>query len=143
MWVVYSLLAAFSAAVVVTLTRVGLQKVVPSVAFAIQSVLILLVAWSVVLSRGHIPTLKGIDARTWLFLVLAGIITTMSSLFSFQALKLAGAAQAGTLDKISLVFILILAAVFLRERFSWQVITGASLMVVGAILIALARNSAR
>ena len=45
MWIVFSLLAAVSAAVVVTLSKAGIKNVDSSLAFAIQSVLILVVAW--------------------------------------------------------------------------------------------------
>mgnify|MGYP002776996718 CR=1 FL=1 len=139
MWIVFSLLAAFTAACVVTLTKVGVQKVAPSVAFAVQAVLMLVVSWGLVVGRGRLPELAHVDRRTWGFLVAAGVLTTLSSLFSFQALKLGPAGGAGTLDKVSLVFVLILAAVFLKEKLSWQVIAGAGLMLVGAVLIALSR----
>lgn len=45
MWWMFSLLAALSAAVVVTLSKVGVKNIESSVAFAIQSVLIVAVAW--------------------------------------------------------------------------------------------------
>ena len=143
MWILFSLLAALTAAVVVTLTKIGVQRVAPTLAFAVQSVLILVVAWTVVLVRGHLPGLAQLDRRSWGFLALAGVLTAGSSLLSFQALKLGPAAQAGTLDKVSLVFVLVLAAVFLKEKLSWQIVLGAALMTAGVILIALAPRVAK
>ena len=140
MWIVFSLLAAFTAAVVVTLTKLGVQRVAPTLAFAIQAVLILLVSWTVVIARGGLPELAQIDRRSAIFLVVAGVLTTLSSLFSFQAIKLGPAAQAGTLDKVSLVFILLLSAFVLKEKISWQIIAGAGLMLIGAVTIALSRT---
>lgn len=140
MWIVFSLLAAFTAAVVVTLTKLGVQRVAPTLAFAIQAVLILLVSWTVVIARGGLPELAQIDRRSAIFLVVAGVLTTLSSLFSFQAIKLGPAAQAGTLDKVSLVFILLLSAFVLKEKLSWQIIVGAGLMLIGAVTIALSRT---
>ncbi len=142
MWIIFSLLAALTAASVVTLTKLGVQKVAPTVAFAVQAVLILVVSWSIVIARNELPGVAQIERRTWIFLVAAGVLTTLSSLFSFQAIKLGPAAQAGTLDKVSLVFVLILSAVVLKERLSWQIITGAGLMVIGAIMIAMSRADA-
>ncbi len=143
MWIVFSLLAAFTAAVVVTLTKLGVQKVHPTLAFAVQAVLILLVSWSLVVARGRLPELAQIDRRSWWFLAIAGVLTAFSSLFSFQAIKLGPAGQAGTLDKVSLVFVLILSAVVLKEKLSWQVIGGGALMLAGAIVIALSREGAK
>ncbi|MCB2378955.1 EamA family transporter [Hymenobacter sp. BT635] len=142
MWIVFSLLAALSAAVVVTLSKVGVKNVEPSVAFAVQSVLIIVVAWGVVAWQGHLPTVAQIEARTWGFLVAAGIITCVSSLLSFQALKLGQASQTSSFDKISLVFSIILAVVFLKEKVTWQLVVGAVLMAGGAILIAFSKPEA-
>ncbi len=143
MWIVFSLLAAFTAAVVVTLTKLGVQKVAPALAFAVQAVLILVVAWTVAIARGGLPEIAQIDRRSWTFLIIAGVLTACSSLFSFQAIKLGPAAGAGTLDKVSLVFVLILAAVFLKEKLSWPIVLGAGLMLAGAVLIAFSRAGAK
>ncbi|MBG8555579.1 EamA family transporter [Hymenobacter sp. BT594] len=132
-------MAAVSAAVVVTLSKVGVKNIESSVAFAIQSVLIVGVAWGVVAWQGHLGQVAEIDRRTWLFLVAAGIITCASSLFSFQALKLGQASQTSSFDKISLVFSIVLAAVFLKEKITWQVWLGAALMGGGALLIAFTK----
>ncbi|RSK49002.1 EamA family transporter [Hymenobacter rigui] len=141
MWVVFSLLAAISAAIVVTLSKVGVKNVESSVAFAIQSVLIVTVAWSVVAWQGHLGQVAEIDRRTWLFLIAAGVITCLSSLFSFQALKLGQASRTSSFDKISLVFSILLAVFFLKEKVTWQIVLGAMLMAGGAILIAFSRES--
>ena len=137
----FSLLAALSAAVVVTLSKVGVKNIESSVAFAIQSVLIVGVAWGVVAYQGHLGQVAEIDRRTWIFLISAGIITCLSSLFSFQALKLGLASRASSFDKISLVFSIILAAFFLKEKVTWQVVLGATMMVGGAVLIAFTRST--
>ncbi|WP_266365399.1 EamA family transporter [Tellurirhabdus rosea] len=140
MWILFSLLAALASALVVTLSKAGIKNVDSNVAFAIQAVLILLVSWGVVIGQGRLADLGRIDRRVWLYLILAGIITCVSSLLSFRALKLGDAARASSLDKVSLVFSITLAVFFLKEKINWQVITGAALMAIGAVLIALARK---
>lgn len=135
------MLAALSAAVVVTLSKVGVKNIESSVAFAIQSVLIVGVAWGVVAWQGHLGQVAEIDRRTWLFLIAAGVITCLSSLFSFQALKMGQASRTSSFDKISLVFSILLAVFFLKEKVTWQVILGAVLMASGAVLIAFTRES--
>lgn len=139
MWIVFSLLAALSAAVVVTLSKAGIKNVDSSLAFAIQSVLIVLVAWGVVAWQGNLPNVTAIDRRSWIFLITAGVITCVSSLLSFRALSLGNASRVSPIDKVSLVFAIVLAAVFLKEKVSWQVMLGAGLMAIGAIVIAMAK----
>lgn len=140
MWIVFALSAALTAATVVTLSKIGVKHVDSSLAFAIQSVLILVVSWSVVISQGNLPDVTRIERRVWIYLVIAGVLTCVSSLLSFRALKLGNASQVSPLTNFSLVFSVILAAVFLKEKLSWQVIAGAVMMAAGAVTIALARQ---
>jgi len=55
MWIIFSLLAAFSAAVAFILTKAGLKKVDPILGFAIQAILILVVSWSVTFFQKNLP----------------------------------------------------------------------------------------
>jgi transporter family protein len=140
MWILFSLLAALATAVVVTLSKAGIKNVDSSLAFAIQSVLIVIVAWSVVIGQGNLSDLNRIDRRSWIFLGIAGVVTCLSSLLSFRALKLGDASRTSSLDKVSLVFSVLLAVFFLKEKVNWQIIVGVVLMGAGAIVIAMARE---
>ena len=140
MWILFALAAALTASIVVTLSKIGVKNVDSSLAFAIQSILIVIVAWSVVIGQGNLPDVTRIERRTWIFLIIAGVLTCLSSLLSFRALKLGNAAQVSPLTNVSLVFSVILASVFLKEKINWQVIVGAILMAVGAVMIAIARK---
>ncbi|SFC41175.1 EamA family transporter [Spirosoma endophyticum] len=140
MWIVFALLAAVSAAIVVTLSKIGVKNVDSSVAFAIQSVLILLVSWGVVIGQGNLPDVMRIERRVWIYLIIAGIVTCLSSLFSFRALKLGNASQVSPITNVSLLFAVVLAIVFLKEKLNWQVVIGAVLMAVGAVVIAIAKD---
>lgn len=141
MWVLFAMLAAVSAAIVTVLSKAGIKNVDSSLAFAIQSVLILIISWSVVWVQGNIPQVSSIDKKSWTFLIVAGVVTTLSSLFTFRALKLGDASQVNPIERVSLVFAIVLAAFFLKEKITGQVIIGAILMTAGAILIAFAKKS--
>jgi transporter family protein len=143
MWIVFSLLGALSAAIVVTLSKAGVKNVDSSLAFAVQSVLILLVSWGVVAYQGNLGDVTRIDRRTWIFLLVAGVITCLSSLFTFRALKLGDASRVSPLERISLVFAIVFAVIFLKEKINWQVIVGAILMAIGALIIAVATPAAK
>lgn len=142
MWIVYALLAAISAAIVVTLSKAGLKNVDSNLGFAIQSVMILVVSWSVTAWQGKVAGASDIEGRAWIYLLLAGIITCLSSLFTFAALKLGDASRVSPLDKVSLIFAIILSVIFLREKIGWQIALGALLMAGGAVVIATAKQTA-
>ena len=130
-------MAAISSAVVVTLSKAAIKNVDSNLVFAVQSVLILVVSWSVVAWQGKLPDVMQIERKMWLFLVLAGVITCVSSLLSFYALKLGNASRVSPLERLSLVFAIIFAVIFLKEQVNWQIILGGVLMAVGAIIIAV------
>ena len=136
MWIVFALLAAMVSATVVTLSKAGVRNVSPSLAFAVQAVLIILISWGAVLWEGLLPEITKIDRKSWGFLLTAGVLTAASSLLTFRALSLGDASRVSPLTNISLVFAITLAAVFLKEKITWQVLLGAALMAAGAILIA-------
>lgn len=131
------MLAAISAASVVTLSKSGIKNVPPSLAFAIQAVLIIVISWGTVLWEGLLPEIGKVDRKSWVFLVVAGVLTAASSLLSFRALSLGNASRVSPVTNVSLVFSVALAALLLKRKLTWQVIVGAALMAGGAILIAM------
>lgn len=139
MWIVFALLAAAVSAAVVTLSKAGIKNVPPSLAFAVQAVLIIIVSWGAAVWEGLLPEISKIDRRSWVFLVTAGILTATSSLLSFRALSLGDASRVSPLTNVALVFSVTLAAIFLKEKLTWQVLLGAGFMVVGVLLIATAK----
>lgn len=141
MWVLFALLAAFSAAVVTVLSKAGIKKTDSNLAFAIQSVMILIVTWSAVWINGTFPEIKQIDKKTWIYLIIAGIVTAVSSMLTFRALKDGDASKVSPLERVSLVFAIILAAIFLKEKITWQVVAGGALMTVGALIITFAKKA--
>ena len=89
-----------------------------------------------VCATGEIGGVGRIGGRTWLFLALSGLATGGSWLCYFRALQLGEASQVAPVDKLSVVFVLVLAALFLGERLSWQQWVGGTLILAGAVLIA-------
>jgi len=139
MWIIWAVLASLSAALVMVLTKLGLKNVDSSLAFAIQAVLILCITWAVVISQSSYTGLKDIDQKAWIVLIIAGIATTLSTLFSYKALTMGPASFVTTIERTSLVFTIVLSVIFLKEKLSWQLVTGGVLILSGAILIAFSQ----
>ena len=140
MWIIWAILASLTAATVIVLTKAGLKNVDSSLAFAIQAVLILCITWSVVIAQGNTMMVKDIDKQGWIMLVLAGIATALSTLFSYKALSMGPSSMVVTIERTSLVFTLLLSVIFLKEKITWQLIAGAALILSGAVLIALSSS---
>jgi len=141
MWILWASLAAISAALVTVLTKAGLKNVDSSLAFALQSILIFTITWSVVAWQGTFGGIKEMDSKTWILLALAGVATSLSTLFSFKALSMGEASYVTTIERSSLVIAILLSVLFLKEKITWQLIVGALLIISGAIIIAFSQPS--
>src|SRR3989344_8050811 len=76
-------------------------------------------------------------SRDWFLIVLAGVSGALSWLFYFFALKLGLASKVAAVDRLSIIFVIGLAALFLGEAIGWKIAVGAFLMALGAVLITL------
>ena len=71
-----------------------------------------------------------------IFLVLSGIATGLSWLCYYRALQLGTASRVASIDKLSVVLVVIFAAAFLGERLTWKNGAGAICVAAGALLMA-------
>jgi transporter family protein len=133
-WLPYALLSATFAAATAILAKLGVSGVSSNLATAVRTVVILVFAWGIVLSRGEHRALAGIQPRTLLFLVLSGVTTGLSWLAYFRALQLGPASRVAPLDKLSLPFTIVLAILVLGESVNARAVLGVILMAVGALL---------
>lgn len=136
-WFVAALASAFFAGLTAILAKIGVENVGSNLATAIRTIFILLFAWALVFWRGEASELHSVTGRSWLFLILSAVATALSWLCYFYALKIGPASKVAPLDKLSLVFTIVLAAFILNESLTFKVVAGTILMIVGAIIIAL------
>jgi transporter family protein len=135
MWVVYALLAAFFAALVAILAKVGIEGVNSNLAVAIRTVVVLTMAWIIVFATGKHAEIATITQKSWLFLVLSGLATGISWLFFYRALQIGDVSKVVPIDKLSIVITMIMAFVVLGETASWKAILGGILIVAGTLVL--------
>lgn len=139
MWLVLAFLSAITAALVAIFAKLGLKNIDPTFATTIRSLIMagFLVVTSLLLGKFNSINFHSLSNRDWLLIILAGISGALSWLFYFLAIKIGLVTRVAVIDRLSLVFVIILAAIFLGEALSWRVVLGAVLMVAGAIIISL------
>jgi transporter family protein len=135
-WVVLGLVSAVCAALVAIFGKAGLEDVSPVAATTARAIIMAGITSIAAFASGGAHELGAIDRRGWLFIALAGVAGAASWLAYFAALKLGQASAIGALDRLSVVFIVILAALFLGESLTVAKVAGAALMVAGAVLVA-------
>ena len=135
-WLYWSLLSALFAGLTAILAKIGVKEVDSNLATAVRTSVVLVFAWGVALATLPATAVLGLSRKTWLFLVLSGLATGCSWLCYFRALQLGEASKVAPIDKLSVVFVVILAALFLGESLSWKTALGGTLITAVALLLA-------
>ena len=139
MWLVYALLSAICAAFVSIFGKIGLENIDANSATAIRSIIMAIFLSSVVIFHGNFSGITEIfsNRRALFFIFLSGIAGAMSWLFYFLALKVGKISQVAPIDKLSVVFAVIFAIIFLGEKVSIIHGIGIFLIAVGGLIIAI------
>lgn len=135
MWWIYALLSAFFAALTAIFVKLGVSNMDSDLATAIRTLIVLIITWCIVFMKGSIKTISGMSPQNWWFLVLSGVATGLSWLFYFRAIQLGKVSQVALIDKLSVVFVLLFSAIFLKEYLTPKVLLGAALIICGTLVI--------
>jgi transporter family protein len=140
-YIILALLSALTASLVAIFGKLGLKSVDPTIATTIRSLIMagFLVIVSLFLKKFENFSLNLFTSKDWLLIILAGISGALSWLFYFWALKFGPASHVAVIDRLSLVFVILLSALILGEVFNLKVFIGMVLIIIGAILIVLGK----
>lgn len=136
-WMSWALLSALFAALTAILAKKGVAHVESNLATAIRTTVVLVFAWAIAIAFGRPHQLGSLDRKTLVLLTLSGIATGLSWICYFRALSLGQASKVAPVDKLSVVFVLLLAWPLLGEQLSLGKILGAGLIAAGAIVLAV------
>lgn len=136
-WVYYALGSAFFAGLTALFGKLGVTGINSNLATFLRTIVVLIFSGGIVLATGQWQNPVKLPEKTLLFLVLSALATGASWLCYYRALQIGPASQVAPVDKLGVVFAIILAFVFLGEKADVKTITGGLLIVVGALVIAL------
>ena len=137
MWFLLALGSAVFAALTSILAKVGIEGVNSNLATAIRTFVVLAMAWGMVFLTGSQGGISAISRKSWLFLILSGLATGASWLCYYRALQIGEASKVVPIDKLSVVITLVLAFVFLHEKFTWKSGLGEVLIAAGSLVMVL------
>ena len=108
-----------------------------NLATAIRTMVVVAMAWVMVFltnAQGGIPE---ISRKSWLFLILSGLATGASWLCYYRAIQIGEVSKVVPIDKLSVVITLVMAAVFLHEKFTPKSVIGCLLIGAGTLVMVL------
>ena len=137
MWMILALMSAIFAALTSILAKVGIEGVNSNLATAIRTLVVVFMAWGMVFLTNTQSGITEIGRRSWLFLILSGLATGASWLCYYKALQIGEASKVVPIDKLSVVITLVLAFLFLHEKFTAKSLIGCVLIGAGTLLMVL------
>ena len=138
-WLIFALLSAISAAFVSIFGKIGLSGLDSSAATAVRAVIMAIFLVCVMTAEGHMADLSTVfaDRKALLFIALSGIAGATSWLFYFMALKTGNVSQVAPIDKLSVVFAVLLAATLFHEKVSLIHPVAITLIAAGGLILAI------
>ncbi len=133
--VFFAVLSAFFAGLTALFAKCGVSGINSNLATALRTSVILFITWGIVFAMGGWKDFSSIDRKNLCFLILSGIATGLSWLCYFRALALGEVSKVAPIDKLSVVFAMILAFLFLGETVRLPVVIGGGLIVLGTLVI--------
>lgn len=134
-WLIYAFGAAVFASLTSILGKIGISGIDSNLGTAIRTIVVLIMAWLIVFVTGKQKEIRGIDGKSWLFLVLSGIATGLSWLCYYRALQDGRASIVVPVDKLSILVSVGLAYVFFKEKLSPRGFVGLVLIVFGTLIL--------
>ena len=137
MWLILALLSAVFAALTSILAKIGIEGINSHLATAIRTLVVVAMAWGMVFLTNAQNGIAEISKRSWLFLILSGLATGASWLCYYKALQIGEASKVVPVDKLSVVITLVLAFLFLHEKFTPKSLLGCILIGIGTLVMVL------
>lgn len=137
MWFILALLSAVFASLTSIFAKIGIENVDSNLATLIRTIVVVLMAWMMVIITNNQTSLLSISKKSWIFLILSGLCTGGSWLCYYKALQLGQVSKVVPIDKLSVVFTMILAFIFLKENLTIKSIIGCIFLATGTLILAL------
>jgi len=136
-WRAYAVGSAVFAALTAIFGKIAVTELNSDLATFFRTIIILIFCALVVSARSEWQRPAELSSKSILFLVLSGIATGCSWLCYYRALQSGPASRVAPIDKLSVVFVVLIAAAFLGERLTLKTGFAASLIAAGAIIMVL------
>lgn len=134
-WLLYAIGTALFAALTAITAKIGIANVDSNLGTAIRTFVVLIIATGIVFSIKSFQQIPNLSSKTWIFLIVSGLMTGLSWLCYFKALQLGDTTKVVTIDKFSLVFVLFLSSLILKEGINLKMFIACILITLGTILM--------
>jgi len=134
-WKIFAIGSAFFAGLTAVLAKVGVKNISSNLATFIRTIVIIIFLSAIISTRHEWKNMSSINKNSLIFLTLSGITTGLSWICYFRALQNGPASLVAPIDKVSVVFAVLLSLLFLGEHLGVYQWIGICLIISGVIII--------
>lgn len=131
LWLMYAVLSALFASLTSILGKIGIEGIDSTLGTAVRTMVVLVMAWIVVFITGKQKTIRIINTKSWIFLILSGFATGGSWLCYYRALQTGPASVVVPIDKLSILVTILFSYLVFQEKLSKKALLGLILIVTG------------
>lgn len=136
MWITAAVLSAFFAGITAVLAKCGIRKTDSDIATAIRTIVVLAFSILMTLITGSFKDINEISTKSFVFLILSGIVTGASWICYFKALSTGDINKVVPIDKSSTILSVLLAIIIFRETNNLLIkLAGTALLAAGIFLM--------
>jgi len=134
LWLVF--LTAIISGVSIFINAFGVKGINPYIFTGAKNFIVGILLFSIILLLRNFKELKKLKLKDWRNLVTIGLIGgSIPFLLFFKGLKMATSAQSSFVHKTMIVWVAILATLFLKEKINTRIVFGAISLLIGNFLL--------
>ena len=127
---------AFISGFSIFINQFGIKMTNPYIFTGLKNIFVALFIFAIILSLKEWNKFKFLSRSNWLTLILIGLVGgSIPFLLFFKGLSLTTAAQGSFLHKTMFIYVIVLAALFLKERVGKNLILAGLLLLLGNIFL--------
>lgn len=134
-WLVYAVLSAVFASATAILGKIGIDGVESNLGTALRTSVVLVFAWIMVFATGKTKTIKNINRKELIFILLSGLATGVSWLCYYKALQDGTVSVVVSVDKLSILITIAFSFILFKEKLSPKALKGLIIMILGTALM--------
>jgi bacterial/archaeal transporter family protein len=135
-WILYAVLAMFFAGVTGVIAKLGLKDISGDLGMTVRTcfvfVFVVLFAAAVVPHEDY----QKLTRHNLLWLGASAATTSVSWIFYYKAIQAGEVSTVALIDKGSFLVAVVLAILFLDEKFTWRTAAGSGLILAGLLVVA-------
>ncbi len=135
-WILYAMVSMFFAGLTSVIAKFGMKDLSSDTALAIRTAVVFAIVLSnAFLFRNAIVELKQVSLKSFLFLAISGITTSLSWIFYYRAIKIGQVSYVASIDKASIIITILLSFFLLKEPITLKLAIGGTFIFIGMVIL--------